>query len=289
MTAERPRRDPRGKAPAKGSRPVKGSRPAKGAPQAKGSRPARAPRPAPEPRPAETPAEHAIPGRHPVHEALRSGRRLRELLVEKLDGNEELLELARVQKVPVRRVTREELDDAAQGVLHQGVVALSPPFHYVDLHQAAQGDLVVVLDGVTDPQNLGAIARSALAAGARGLVLPNRRSATVTAAAEKAAAGAFSWLPVAQVPNVVRALQDLAGRGFWSVGLAGGAERSLWESTLLDGKVALVIGAEGTGLSRLVLERVDEHVRIPMNDHAESLNASAAAAVALFEWARRRP
>lgn len=265
MTADGPRRERRGKGPAKGGRSAKA------------------------PRPAETPAEHAIPGRHPVQEALKAGRRLRELLVEKLEGNEDLLELARALKVPVRRVTREELDEAAQGVLHQGVVALAPPFTYVDLHQAAQGELIVVLDGVTDPQNLGAIARSALAAGARGLVLPNRRSATVTAAAEKAAAGAFSWLPVAQVPNVVRALQDLADRGFWSVGLAGGAERSLWESTLLDGKAALVIGAEGSGLSRLVLERVDEHVRIPMTDHAESLNASAAAAVALFEWARRRP
>lgn len=245
----------------------------------------RAPKPPP---PAETPAAHAVPGHHPVAEALRAGRALREVLVERLDGNEEILELARERKVPVRRVAREELDAASQGVLHQGVVAVAPPFAYVDLHQAATGDVVVVLDGVTDPQNLGAIARSAEAAGARGLVLPKRRSAHVTAAAEKAAAGALSWLPVALVPNIVRALEELADRGFWSVGLAGEAGSALWDSGLLDGKVALVVGAEGGGLSRLVEERVDERLQIPMAGHAESLNASAAAAVALFEIARRR-
>lgn len=235
----------------------------------------------------DTAAVHPIPGRHPVEEALKSRRRLRELLVERLDGVEELLDAAREAKVPVRRVGRDELDTAAQGVLHQGVVAIAPPYDYVDLHQAAQGEVVVVLDGVTDPQNLGSIARSAEAAGARGLVLPKRRSAHVTAASEKAAAGAFSWLPVALVPNVVRALEELAERGFWSVGLAGEAEAGLWDSRLLDGKVALVIGGEGAGLSRLVAERVDERVRIPMTGRAESLNASAAAAVALFEIARR--
>lgn len=239
------------------------------------------------PRP-EGRASHPIPGRHPVEEALKSGRKLREVLVERLEGLEDLLELARGRKVPVRRATREELDSAAQGVVHQGVVALAPPYEYVDLRQAAQGELVVVLDGVTDPQNLGAIARSAEAAGARGLILPKRRSAHVGAAAEKAAAGAFSWLPVAVVPNVVRALAELAERGFWSVGLAGEAGTALWDSGLLDGKVALVVGAEGEGLSRLVAERVDELVRIPMSGRAESLNASAAAAVALFEIARRR-
>jgi 23S rRNA (guanosine2251-2'-O)-methyltransferase len=239
-------------------------------------------------RPQAAPAHHAIPGRHPVEEALKSGRKLREVLVERLEGFEELLEAARRAKVPVRRAPAEELEAAAHGVLHQGVVGVAPPYEYVDLHQAAHGDVVVVLDGITDPQNLGAIARSAEAAGARGLVLRKRRSAHVTAAAEKAGAGAFSWLPVALVPNIVRALEELAERGFWSVGLAGEAGAELWESGLLDGKVALVIGAEGEGLSRLVAERVDELVRIPMAGRAESLNASAAAAVALFEIARRR-
>ena len=252
-------------------------------------KPAETRRPRPQgPPPAETAAVHAIPGHHPVAEALKSGRALREILVESLDGFQDVFGLARGRKVPVRRVSRDELDAASQGVLHQGVVAVAPPFAYVDLRHAAQGDLVVVLDGVTDPQNLGAIARSAEAAGAHGLVLRERRSAHVTAAAEKAAAGALSWLAVAQVPNIVRALEDLAERGFWSVGLAGEADAILWESRLLDGKVALVIGAEGGGLSRLVEERVDERVSIPMFGHAESLNASAAAAVALFEIARIR-
>ena len=239
-------------------------------------------------RPAETAAAHAIPGRHPVIEALKAKRPLRQILVEDLEGNDELFNLARDAKVPVQRATRDDLDLASHGVLHQGVVAVAPPYQYVSLVQASQGDVVVVLDGVTDPQNLGAVIRSAEASGARGLVLPQRRSAHVTATVEKAAAGALSWLPIAVVPNITRALDDLATRGFWSVGLAGQGTTSLWDCQLLTGKVAVVIGGEGRGLSRLVSERVDELVRIPMSGKAESLNASAAAAVTLFEIARQR-
>ncbi|MBA2529576.1 MAG: RNA methyltransferase, partial [Euzebyales bacterium] len=135
---------------------------------------------------------------------------------------------------------------------------------------------------------LGAIARSAEAAGAGGVVLRERRSAGVTPAVEKASAGALSWLAVAVVPNIVRALEDLAERGVWSVGLAAEAAEPLWRAPLLDGPVALVVGAEGSGLSRLVAERVDARVAIPLRGRMASLNASAAAAVALFEVARRR-
>jgi 23S rRNA (guanosine2251-2'-O)-methyltransferase len=166
--------------------------------------------------------------------------------------------------------------------------ALGPPFPYRALDEIGETDLVVVLDGVTDPQNLGSIARSAELAGAGALVLPKRRSAHVTPAAEKAAAGAFSRIAVALVPNVTRALADLADRGLWSVGLTGDADATVWSEPLLDGPVAIVVGAEGAGLSRLVSERVDARVAIPMAGALDSLNAGVAAGITLFEVRRRR-
>lgn len=230
---------------------------------------------------------HVIPGRRAVAEALRARRALREVVIVARAGDDEVAEEARAAGVALRRADRAEVDALADGVAHQGVLALAPPFEYADLPSVA-GDLVVLLDGVTDPQNLGAIARSAEAAGASALVLPKRRSAHVTPAVEKAAAGALSWLDVALVPNLARALGDLAERGLWSVGLAGEAPTTLWEAPLLDGPVALVIGAEGRGLSRLVAERCDALAAIPLSGRIGSLNASAAAAVALFEVRRRR-
>ena len=233
---------------------------------------------------------HAIPGRGPVAEALKAGRALLEVAVE-AGGNPELATIADVARgagVPVRRLDRAGLDRLAEGVRHQGVVAVAEGFPYRSLDDIGDTDLIVVLDGVTDPQNLGAIARSAEAAGAGAIVVRERRSAHVTPAAEKAAAGAFSWLPVVQVTNIVRALQTLAVRGFWSVGLAGEGADALWDAALLDGPVVLVVGDEGSGLSRLVSDRVDTLVQIPMVGRMTSLNASAAAAVALFEVRRRR-
>lgn len=233
---------------------------------------------------------HAIPGRGPVAEALRASRRLTEVVVDVRSGDQldALARAAQSAGVRVRRGDRLELDDLSGGVLHQGVVAVAEGFAYRGLADIRHTDLVVVLDGVTDPQNLGAIARSAEAAGAGAVILRERRSVHVTPAAEKAAAGAFSWIDVVQVANIVRALEDLAERGFWSVGLAGQAPEAVWESNLMTGPVAVVIGAEGAGLSRLVAERVDALVSIPMAGQMTSLNASAAAAVAVFEVQRRR-
>ena len=233
---------------------------------------------------------HAIPGRGPVAEALKAGRQLQEVVVDARAGDEvvALAGAAREAGIAVRAADRAALDQLSGGVMHQGVVAVTDRFSYTRLTDVAEGGFVVVLDGITDPQNLGAIARNAEAAGATALVIRQRRGASVTAAAEKASAGALSWLPVVLVPNVVRALSDLADRGFWSVGLAGDAEATLWNSALLDGPVSIVIGAEGSGLSRLVQERVDLLVRIPMAGRMGSLNASAASAVALFEVVRRR-
>jgi 23S rRNA (guanosine2251-2'-O)-methyltransferase len=232
---------------------------------------------------------HVIPGRRPVGEAIRAGRRLAEIVVDRAraDRLEDLLAMARDADVAVRRAPVAELDDLSGGVTHQGVVARAheqPDPGIGDL----QGDVVVVLDGITDPQNLGAIARAAEVAGAAGLVVPRRRSAHRSPAAEKTSAGALSWLPVVVVPNVASGLAQLADAGYWSVGLDGAATTSLWESRMLDERVALVVGAEGRGLSRLVARRVDELVAIPMHGHVHALNASTAAAVALFEIVRRR-
>lgn len=251
---------------------------------------------------------HAIPGRRAVAEALRAGRPLHEVVLQGVGGSpptsqrageslptnqgvrdlDHLAEAAHAAGVPVRLVARSELDRLARGVVHQGIVAMAPAFGYVPLDDLGDADLLVVLDGVTDPQNLGAIARSAELAGAGGLVLRERRSVHVTPAAEKASAGALSWLPVALVSNIARALGDLAGRGLWTVGLDVDGESDVWSSPLFDERVALVVGAEGTGLSRLVAERVDARVAVPTRGRISSLNASAAAAVALFEVMRRR-
>lgn len=232
-------------------------------------------------------ADHVIPGRRAVTEALAAGRPLTRILVQDRDRDEALVSVAGQAGAEVRTAGRAELDALAAGVVHQGVVALTSGFGYRALTDLG-GDVVVALDGVTDPQNLGAIARSAEAAGAGGLVLPRRRSVHVTPAAEKAAAGAFSWLDVALVPNLARALTDLSARGLWAVGLHGDAPAPLWEEPLLDGPVVLVVGAEGRGLSRLVAERCDTLVSIPTAGRLAALNASVAAAVALFEVARRR-
>jgi 23S rRNA (guanosine2251-2'-O)-methyltransferase len=242
---------------------------------------------------------HAIPGRRAVAEALRAGRGLHEVVLDQgVTGGptrgqggrdlERLAEAARSAGVPVRRADRGELDRLARGVVHQGVVAVAGAFQYLPLDDLASAKLVVALDGITDPQNLGAIARSAELAGADGLVLRERRSAHVTPAAEKASAGALSWLRVVLVPNIARALGDLTAHGLWTVGLDAGGQSQLWSCPLLDERVTLVIGAEGTGLSRLVAEQVDACVAVPTRGRISSLNAAAAATIALFEVVRRR-
>lgn len=230
-----------------------------------------------------------VPGRRPVAEALRAGRPLDEVVVDQRRAGRlsELLAQAAAAGVAVRTVSTAELDDLTAGVVHQGVAAVPAVVPSPGVADLA-GDLVVVLDGITDPHNLGAVARAAEVAGACGLVLPRRRSAHASPAAEKTSAGALSWLPVVVVPNVATGLGQLADAGFWSVGLDGAAEATIWDSDLLDGRVAVVVGAEGSGLSRLVAERVDQLVAIPMRGRLDSLNASTAAAVTLFEVVRRR-
>ncbi len=240
-----------------------------------------------------------IEGRRPVIEALRAKRPIEEILIaagSKPSGAlAEIVRLANSRGVTVREVPRKELESRAESRNPQGVIASGgADFDYASLDDvidradaSGRPALILALDGVTDPMNLGALARSAEAAGVHGLVLPKRRAAPVTASAEKAAAGALAHLPVAQVSNLARALEELKERGVWIAALDGGAEQTIYE---LDatGPMCIVIGSESDGVSHLVLERADYRVSIPLLGKVDSLNASAAGAVALFEVQRQR-
>jgi 23S rRNA (guanosine2251-2'-O)-methyltransferase len=239
-----------------------------------------------------------IEGRRPVIEALRARRPIDEILVAsgtKMGGAlSEIMRLAERRGVRVREVTRRELDERAESRNPQGVIATASGFAYASLDDVlARADasrepaLLVAVDGVTDPQNLGALARSCEGAGAHGLVVPQRRAAPVTASAEKAASGAFEHLAVARVPNLARALEDLKERGLWIAALDSDAPRSIYDLPA-DDPLCLVVGGEGAGVSRLVADRADHRVSIPMSGRVASLNVAAAGAVALFDIRRRR-
>jgi 23S rRNA (guanosine2251-2'-O)-methyltransferase len=233
-----------------------------------------------------------IYGFNPVLEALRAGR-VREIRVATRADARVLALIGEAEGlgVRVRRVTRDELDDQSHRGAHQGVVAdVSPPGD-ATLHDlvtaGSEPPLIVVLDEVEDPQNVGAILRSVDAAGASGVVRQERRAARLEGAAAKASAGAVHHVSVATVVNIARALEELKQANVWTVGLDAGAELTYhqWDFTL---PTALVVGAEGRGLRRLVRERCDQMVSIPMRGHVDSLNVSAATAVVLFEAVRQR-
>jgi len=233
-----------------------------------------------------------IYGINPVLEALRAGR-VKELQIREPAGGRvsELVRTAEREGVAVRRVSPGELDRAARGGVHQGVVAEVEGGSKVDLASLLAGahgtPLLVVLDGIEDPQNLGAILRTVDAAGAGGVVLQARRSAPLGGGAAKASAGALSHVKVAQVVNIARALEVLKEAGVWTVGLAADATVR-YDEVDFTLPTALVVGAEGSGLRRLVRERCDWLVAIPMFGHVGSLNVSVAAGVALFEAVRQR-
>jgi 23S rRNA (guanosine2251-2'-O)-methyltransferase len=228
-----------------------------------------------------------------VAEALRAGR-VREIRVagRSDDRLRELLETAARRGVRVCHVAREALDADAGGAAHQGVVAEvtpRPPATLEELATARDGQppLLVVLDGVEDPQNVGAIIRTVDAAGGHGVIRQTRRAAPLTGAAAKASAGAVHHIPVADVVNIARALEELKTLGVWTVGLDADAETTYYDLDLAV-PLALVVGAEGHGLRRLVRERCDLVASIPMGGRVSSLNVSAATAIVLFEAVRQR-
>lgn len=233
-----------------------------------------------------------IYGINPVIEALRAGR-VRELRIgERGDGRiRELLALAARHRVTVQRVSLDVLARQARGGVHQGVLAEVEEArdHSVEdlVRGAAGAPLIVVLDGIEDPHNLGAILRTVDAAGADGIVIQDRRSAALGGATAKASAGALSHVKIAEVVNIARAIDDLKAVGVWSVGLAGEADAS-YDTIDMSGPTAIVVGAEGTGLRRLVRDRCDFLASIPMGGQVGSLNVSVAAGVVLFEAVRQR-
>jgi 23S rRNA (guanosine2251-2'-O)-methyltransferase len=233
-------------------------------------------------------------GVHPVEEALRGTRKILRIAVKDM-GKERhgIVEAAKAKRVKVQVLPAQELDKLTRGGNHQGVVAFLEPYRYADFDdwlaslEGKQDVLVLLLDSLKDAGNLGAILRSALAAGCAGVVIPQDRAAGVTAAVFRASAGAADRIPVCRVVNLARAMEQLKEHGFWLYGTAADAKRTIWESDW-TGKTGMVLGDEEKGIRRLVAERCDEMFSIPMPGSFESLNVSAAAAVCLFEAVRQR-
>ncbi|MGN8245079.1 23S rRNA (guanosine(2251)-2'-O)-methyltransferase RlmB [Cellulomonas soli] len=240
-----------------------------------------------------------VSGRNSVVEALRAGIPVSTVyLAARLEADErtkEIITTAADAGYPLLEVSRAELDRLTDGSVHQGVAIQVPPYAYADdedLLDAAEATgrpaLVVALDGVTDPRNLGAVLRSAGAFGAHGVLVPERRAAGVTASAWKVSAGAAARVPVARVTNLVRTLQAYKKAGLFVVGLDGGGDVAVADLPYVGDPLVLVVGSEGKGLSRLVREECDAIASIPIGSAVESLNAGVAAGIALYEVARQR-
>ena len=244
-----------------------------------------------------SPADGIIEGRNAVIEALRAGTAMDKVYIAKGETDATLGHIAstaRGKGIVVVEADRRKLDAMSVTHSHQGVIAVAAVREYAsvsDILQSArdkgEAPLVVVCDELSDPHNLGAVIRTAEAAGAHGVIIPKRRSAGLTAIVAKTSAGAVSYLPVARVANLTALLKELKEEGLWVFGTAADGAASLYQADL-KGPAAIVIGSEGSGMSRLVREQCDFLVSIPMRGQVNSLNASAAAAVVLYEAVRQR-
>jgi 23S rRNA (guanosine2251-2'-O)-methyltransferase len=231
-----------------------------------------------------------LEGRQPVREALLANRPINKLFLAK--GAKDLgpiLDLARERGVVVEWTHRAKLDKLSGGRIHQGVIAQVAPYHYAELEDllTAEEPLLLILDGIEDPHNLGSLLRTAESVGASGAVIPKRRAAPITPTVEKAASGALAHLPVARVSNLAQTIDALKEHGLWVVGCDMDGEQTLWEADL-TGSLAVVVGSEGSGVSRLVKEKCDFIVRLPMLGKISSLNASVAGGIVLYEVLRQR-
>lgn len=242
----------------------------------------------------ETMESNLLVGRNPIREALRAGRDIEKLLVargELIGSAREIVAMAREAKIVVQEVDRVRLDQMAPN--HQGLIAVASAYAYKTVDDMlalakvrGEAPLLVILDGVTDPHNLGAIIRSAECAGAHGVIIPERRAVGLTPAAVKASAGAVEYLPVAREVNLNRVIERLKKEGVWIYGAA--MEGEDYRRVDFSGSAAIVIGSEGEGISRLVAERCDKLVSLPMKGHIDSLNASVAAGILLYAVAGAR-
>lgn len=240
--------------------------------------------------------ENQLEGRNAVLEVLKSGRDIEKIIVVK--GNVEgtvrrIVGMAKERGIVVQEVVRQKLDEMSQTKNHQGVIAIVSEHEYAEVQDilAAAADkgekpFIIILDNITDPHNLGAVIRTAECAGAHGVIIPKRRSVGLTATVGKTSAGAVEYMPVARVTNIVRTIEELKKEGVW-VACADMGGEDYYEASL-DGAIALVIGSEGEGVSRLVKEKCDFTVSIPMYGNISSLNASVASALLMYEVVRQR-
>lgn len=238
-----------------------------------------------------------ITGRNPILEALKHGTQIHKILVAKGTGKGSVVEIlarARENKIPVQEIEKSQLDSIVDGANHQGVAALVPVREYVEVEDILQmarekgeDPFVLILDEIEDPHNLGAIMRTADAVGAHGMIIPKRRAVGLTATVAKASAGAIEYVPVARVSNIAQVIDKLKKEGCWIVAADMDGEL-LWNNSGLTGALACVIGSEGKGVGRLIKEKCDFLVRIPMKGSISSLNASVAAAVLCYEILRQK-
>lgn len=238
-----------------------------------------------------------IVGKNPIMEALRSGRSINKIWV--AEGAQKqavapILTLAKEAGVTVQTVPRKKIDQVAEGESHQGILAYIASYDYVEVADIlakakASGEppFLVILDEIEDPHNLGSIMRTGDATGVHGIIIPKRRSASLTSTVAKSSAGAIEYVPVARVTNLVRTMEELKEHNIWIVGTDASADQEFREARL-DGGIALVIGSEGKGMSRLVRETCDFTVGLPMKGKVTSLNASVAGALLMYEVYRQR-
>ena len=237
-----------------------------------------------------------IVGRNAVREALRSGRTIQRLFItnDKVQGSlQEIIGLDKDKGIELRRVDDKQLSKYADGVVHQGVVALAAPVKFADLGEVLQNwssdkaPLLILLDGIEDPHNMGAIIRTAECCGATAVLIPKRHTAPINATVAKTSAGALESIPLVQVGNVAQTIEELKKQGFWVLGAHMEGQQTLYQADLTS-PLVLVIGNEGKGLSRLTKERCDFLVTIPMYGRINSLNASVAAAILMYDAVRQR-
>ena len=238
--------------------------------------------------------ENIIVGRNPVTEAFRSGREIDKLMVSSEEGSmKKILALAKERRIPVMKVEKSAIDRIAEGKAHQGVAAYVSAYAYAELEdifrvaeERGEDPFIIILDNLEDPHNLGAIMRTAECAGAHGIIIPKRRACGLTEVVAKASAGAIEYMPCVKVTNIAQTIEELKERGIWVAACdMGGTE---YYKADLKGKLAVVIGSEGFGISRLVKEKCDFVVSMPMVGRITSLNASNAAAVIIYEVRKQR-
>lgn len=240
--------------------------------------------------------QDAVAGKNSVVEALRARIPAKELVVAiKIELDEKISEAIRLAKnadLPIKEIPRRELDDLTGFTNHQGIALLIKPFNYTQfaklITNAKRPMMLIGLDSITDPHNLGAVVRSAAAFGADGVVIPERRTAAMSGSAWKASAGAAARMPISQVTNLVRAIEDAKQAGCFIIGLDANGDVALAKMNLASESVFIIVGSEGKGLSRLVREKCDLVISIPMRSSVESLNASVASAIVMYQVAAER-